>query len=56
MGKNVIRTWGASLLGNLLIGKATIWAGEGTIRARQDFNAALSFNKFWDTQVLSKRT
>ena len=56
VGKNVIRTWGASLLGNLLIGKGTIWAGEGTIRAHQGFNAALSFNTFWDTQVLSKRT
>ena len=27
VGKNVIRTLGASLLGNLLIGKGTIWAG-----------------------------
>ena len=28
---------GASLLGNLLTGKDTIRAGEGTIRACQDF-------------------
>ena len=28
---------GASLLGNLLTGKATIRAGEGTIRAGHDF-------------------
>ena len=37
---------GASLLGNLLTGKGTIRAGEGTITAAQDFNAISSFNKF----------
>ena len=30
-------TLGASLLGNLLTGKGTIRAGEGTVRACQDF-------------------
>ena len=29
----LLGTLGASWLGNLLIGKATIWPGEGTIRA-----------------------
>ena len=43
---------GASLLGNLLRGKGTIRAVEGTIRAGQDFNAASSFNKFRNTKVL----
>ena len=28
----LLGTLGASWLGNLLIGKATIWPGEGTIR------------------------
>ena len=35
---------GAILLGNLLTGKGTIRACEGTIRAGQDFDAAASFN------------
>ena len=59
----LLGTLGASLLGNLLTGKeatavserrGTIRAGEGTIRAGQDFFVALSFNKFWNTKVLSK--
>ena len=33
----LLGTLGASLLGNLLMGKRTIRAGEGTIRACQDF-------------------
>ena len=33
----LLGTVGASLLGNLLTGKATIRAGEGTIRAGHDF-------------------
>ena len=33
----LLRTIGASLLGSLLIIKETIRAGEGTIRAGQDF-------------------
>ena len=36
----------ASLLGNLLTGKRTI----------RILNAVLSFNKFWNTKVLSKQT
>ena len=35
----LLGTLGASLLGNLLTGKAKIRAGEGAIRAGQDFNA-----------------
>ena len=64
----LLGTLGASLLGNLLTGKrsiatsqdwGTIRAAEGTIRAGKEtkiFNAALSFNKFWNTKVLSKWT
>ena len=33
----LLRTLGASLIGNLLTGKGTIRAGERTIRADQDF-------------------
>ena len=33
----LLGTLGASLLGNLLIGKCTIRAGEGTIRAGKTF-------------------
>ena len=33
----LLGTLGASLLGNLLTGKDTIWVGEGTIRAGQNF-------------------
>ena len=35
-----------SLLGNVLSGQRIIRAGEGAIRAEQDFNAALFFNQF----------
>ena len=37
---------GACLLENLLTGKGTIRAGEGTIRAERIFNATSSFKKF----------
>ena len=40
----LLGTLGASLLGNLLTAKITIRAGEGTITADEDFNAAPSFN------------
>ena len=33
----LLGTLGASLLGNLLAGKGTIWVGEGTVRAGQAF-------------------
>ena len=33
----LLRTLSASLLGNLLTGKSTTRAGEGTIRAGRDF-------------------
>ena len=33
----LLSTRGASLLGNILAGKSTIKAGEGTVRASQDF-------------------
>ena len=35
--RTLLGTWGTSLLGNMLAGKGVIRAGEGTIRARQDF-------------------
>ena len=46
----LLGTLGASLLGNLLIGKGTVRAGEGTMRAgegiiKKSFNAASFFNK-----------
>ena len=41
----LLGTLGAGLLGNLLTGKRTIRAGEGTIRTRI-FNAASYFNEF----------
>ena len=42
----LLGTLAASLLKNLLTGKGTITAGEGAIRAGQDFNIASSFNEF----------
>ena len=63
---------GASLLGNLLTGKAIYRAGKGKeiVRAgygrpsscashdnnKMDFNTASSFNKLWNTKILSKWT
>ena len=60
----LLETLRARLLGNMLTTKGTIRAsadtiraGEGTIRVGQDFfNAASSFDKFWNTKVLSKQT
>ena len=53
---------GASLLGNLLIGKGIVRAGtgnkkgKGIVRAGTGchgiFNAASFFNKFWNTKIL----
>ena len=42
----LLGTLGAILLGNLLTGKGTIRASEGTIRSGQVVNATSSFNKF----------
>ena len=43
----LLGTLGASLLGNLSTGKATIKVNEGTIRAGENFfNDTLSFNQF----------
>ena len=42
----LLRTLGASFLGNLLTGKGTIRASEITIRTARIFNAASSFSKF----------
>ena len=50
----LLGTLDASLLGNLLTGKSTIRAGEGTIRAGQEFWCYLILNKFWNTKILSK--
>ena len=52
----LLGTLGASLLGNFLTGKGTIRAGEDTVRADVDFNAASAFNKSANTKVLSNRT
>ena len=52
----LLGTLGASLLGNFLTDKGTIRAGEETVRAGVDFNAALAFNKSANTKVLSNRT
>ena len=41
----LLRNLCAILLGNLLTGKGTIIAGEGTTRSGQNFNAASSLNK-----------
>ena len=60
-------TLGASLVGNLLAGKGIVRAGSGNkegkgiVRAGTGkklgfFNTAPSFNKFWNTKVLSKWT
>ena len=62
----LLGTLGASLLGDILTGWGMNSAGEGTARAgygnkRQDhktkwvFNAASSFNRLWNTKILSKR-
>ena len=47
---------GASLLGNLLTGKGTIRAGEGSVKEVRFFNAASSFDKFSKTKVLLELT
>ena len=47
---------GASLWANHLTSKRVMSAGQGTIRAGQVFNLSSSFNKFWNTKLLSKRT
>ena len=52
----LLGTLAASLLGNLLTGYGTLRAGEGTIRAGQNLNMATSFNYFWNTKVLCKRS
>ena len=52
----LLRTLGASFLGNLLTGKGTIRAGEGKNRAFQDFYCCPTLIWFWNTKVLSKWT
>ena len=49
-------TLGASLLGNLLTGNGTIWAGESMLEQVIIFNGASSFNNLWNTKALSKQT
>ena len=48
----LLGTLGASLLGNLLTG--TFRADKGTIRAGHNVNVTSSFNKFRNTNLLSK--
>ena len=45
-----------SLIGSALTGRGVRRGGEGTIKAGQTFNATSSFNKFWNTKLLSKWT
>ena len=67
----LLGTIGAILFGNLLTDKGTIRTSEGAIKCLDKvrlelvkeqlelfkiFNAASSFNKFWNTKVLSKWT
>ena len=63
----LLGTSGASLLGNSLTGQGIVRAGsgnkkgKGVLRAgywkkKRIFNAASSFNKFWNTKVWSKWT
>ena len=49
-------TFGVSLLGNLLTGNGTIWAGESMLEQVIIFNGASSFNNLWNTKALSKQT
>ena len=48
-------TLGASFLGNLLAGKAKLEQVKAQLELDRIFNAASSFNKFWNTKVLSKQ-
>ena len=59
----LLSTLGASLLGNLLTGKAIVRASSGNKNGQKKlyklvlenngvFNAASSLNKFWNTKVL----
>ena len=58
----LLDTLGAGLLGNLLTGKGTLRTGSGNkkgkgiVRAGLEengvFNAASSFNKLWNTEIL----
>ena len=62
----LLDTSGASLLGNILARKGIVKAGSGNKKGKEFqelvleknriFNAASSFNKFWNTKVLSKWT
>ena len=60
-------TSGASLLGNMLAGKGIVRAGSGNKKGKEIvragygkkngiLNATSSFDKFWNTKVLSKWT
>ena len=49
----LLGTLGASLLGNLLSGKGIVRAGYGM---KWIFNAASSYDKFWNTKVWSEWT
>ena len=59
----LLGTLGASLLGNLLTGKGILRAGSGNKKGKElaqenngNFNPAPSYNKLWNTKVLSKWT
>ena len=62
----LLGTLGASLLGNMLAGTGIVRAGSGNKKGKEllelvlekngIFNATSSFNKLWNTKVLSKWT
>ena len=50
----LLGTLASSILENALTRKGVIRASEGVIRAGENFNTDLSFDKFWNTKILSK--
>ena len=52
----LLGTSGASLLENLLKGKTQLELVKMQLELVRIFHVASSFNKFWDTKVLSKLT
>ena len=52
----LLGTLGAILLGDLLTGKEQLELVNAWLEQAKTFNAATSFNKFWNTKVLSKWT
>ena len=51
----LLGTLGASILGNLLTGKAELELVKALLKQVRSFQGASSFNKFLNTKVLSRR-